>query len=163
MTLSTDLIVLDPVDPEKTFFHGLDLLKRAVSFEPTWDEKEEGLYVTTCGQGLPAWLWVHYATDGPLRYYDDEDARWRVEYEPTWRVPEWNLHLIRVNVDTSYGYRTPSGARCSDLHAWFVSEMWTWFENQGVRRMLWQNEYTGEWFDSIDDVWKLGNPEKGAL
>lgn len=163
MTLSTNLIVLDPVDPEKTFSHALSLLKRGVSFEPTWDEKEEGLYVTTCGQGLPAWLWVHYGIDGPIKLYDESDIEDLTEYNPEWRVPAWNLHLVRVNVDTGYGYKTPSGGGCSDLHAWFVSEMWAWLENQGVQRMLWQNEYTGEYFDSIDDIWKLGNPERGTL
>lgn len=171
VTLSTDLYICEPMPARKVFDHALELLKRGVTFEPTWEHTGAGEgrgfdnahYVTNVGQGLPAWLWVHYATDGPLRRYDDDDIGWAREDDPEWSPPWWNLHLLRVNVDTGYAYKTANGAGCADLHAWFVSEMWAWLSDQGTTRAAWTNEFTGEWFDSLTELHHFGDPVRGAL
>jgi len=171
MTLSTDLVIADPIEPRKVFDYALSLLKRGVTFEPTWHYDEpgkwhadEGSFVTTCGQGLPAWLFVHHAVDGPMRRYSDEEiVEWQ-EDDPTWQPPDLNEHCVRVNVDTAYSWHGPGGrGGCSDLHAWFVSEMWAWLTDHGISRMMWSNEYTGEWFTDIASILELGNPVLGAL
>lgn len=169
MTLSTDLIICEPINPERVFQHALSLLSGAVLFEPKWRHTPAGesrgfgdaSFATEVGQGLPAWLWVHYATDGPLRIWDEERLGW--EHDPNFSPPWFDEHCLRVNVDTGYAYKTPEGAGCRDLHAWFLASMIGWLEGQGVTKWVWQNEFTGEYHDSQEALYDLGDPLLGAL
>lgn len=173
MTLSTDLIICEPVDPRSVFDHALGLLATAVDFDPTWDYTPAGQsdvwtnahYVSTVGQGLPAWLFLHHATDAPLIIWDDERLRDMAEYDGiTDFVPPWfDQHLIRVDFDTAYGYRGPHGGGCGDLHAWLVSEMAMWLaDEKRVTKVVWLHESTGEYFPPAD-IAKLGSPGLGRL
>lgn len=174
MTLSTDILVCEPVNPERVFRHGLSLLARAVSFEPRWEHCPAGdgvgfknaHYVSECGQGLPAWLWVHYASDGPLTYYDPDDHEYfRETRGDAWSPPWFDQHCIRIDFDTAYGYKGPNGQGCSDLHAWLVQEMVEWLADNGATKVVWKNEFTGEWFDPTETgaLLALGDPERGRL
>lgn len=152
MTLSTDIIIRQPVNPADLFSDLMALLARfpGSPAEPEWDhEPERHQYVSRCGQGLPAWVFVHYAADGPLRVYDDERIGWEREDDPTWQVPDWNEHCIKVNLDTGYGYKGPGGAGCSDLHAFLIAAIYHWCAGRGVTDLRWENEFTGEWFESV--------------
>lgn len=164
MTLSTDIVIVEPIDPKTVFDFCLSLVARRFDREPRWDYTPAGEgrgfsdahYATECGQGLPAWLWVFHATDGPLTLRDPAD-----DYESP--APWCNEHCVRVNLDTAYGYRGPNGSGCSDLHAWVIQEVAAWLADRGVEKWAWENEFTGEWFGPGDDVRHLGDPEKGAL
>lgn len=163
MTLSTHIIVVEPTDPRAVFDHCLGLAATGFGRAPTWDFTpagegrgfSEAHYVSTCGQGLPVWVWVLHATDGPLVWRDPDD-----DDEP---APWWNEHCIRINFDTAYGYRSRNGGGCSDLHAWLVQEVGRWLLDRGITKWVWNNEFTGEWFGPDDPVTALGDPVRGAL
>lgn len=103
--------------------------------------------MTAPAQGLPGWLVVHYGEDGPI--VQDE------EYER----PD---AAVEVHIDTAYGYRTDNGAGCGDLHAWFISCVGAWLNSRGVQ-WEWKDEFTGDRYDTIEDVKNLGDPVLGAL
>lgn len=165
MTLSTKIVLVEPTDPKAVFDFALGLLGRAVDFEPRWSHTPAGgkgfsnaHYSSECGQGLPAWLWVHYADDAPLTYWDASDLE-----EDGREAPWWNEHCVSIDFDTAYGYRGPNGQGCSDLHAWLVQEVGRWLLDRGVEKWVWEQEFTGEWYGPHDDVRALGDPVRGAL
>jgi len=140
MTLSTDLVIIEPVNPRKVFDFALSLLSEGYPGEPTWEHVRKGEgkypastshYSTTCGQGLAAWLFVHYADDGPLSL-DDEV------------VPP---HCVRIDWDTAYGFRGQNGEGCGDLHARMVATVGHWLDEQGL---------TWWWHDECEDGWHRG-------
>jgi len=158
MTLSTRILIAEPTNPKDLFLFCLDLLKRDFNGEPQWEHKA-GTYNSSCGQGLAAWVFVHYAQDGPLQWGDPKEY---AEYG--WPLPEFNEHLLNVDFDTAYGYRSgPNEAGCSDLHAWLVQEVGRWLAAKNITRWGWRNEFTGEWFGPDDDVLNLGDPVIGEL
>ncbi len=172
MTLATLIVVKDPVPVEALFRYGQSLL----SADPTsqkWErrEAEEGDFRwtinpqirNTIGQGLPSMFIVTYGADGPLDLgppdYADDDPDWN-KHEDQRR--EHQSGCVHIDLDTSYGYRGPNGGGCSDLHAWLVLMLGSWVERYGAR-FEWQQEFTGDWFDSVLDVHELGDPERGRL
>lgn len=171
MTLTTDLLICEPVNPERVFKYAMSLLAQNVASEPRWDHTDAGEgrgygdahYVTECGQGLPAWLWVHYLPDGPLVWYDDERLGWELEDDPAFMPPWWNQHCVRVNVDTGYSYRGPGGGGCDDLHAWFLTEMAAWLANQGIAKWVWKTDIIGDWNEGLAGVTEFGDPVAGSL
>lgn len=154
MTLSTHIRLEDPVPVEALFHFCQSLLgdpaEQACShLEPQRWWPRNPAYQNDPQQGLDAWLTVQYGADGPLRHDDD----------PEIAAPP--LAVIDIDFDTTYSYDGPNGAGCGDLHAWFVTEIVAWLA--GRSRYHWQLEYTGEWFDSLEVLPKLGDAKKGAL
>src|SRR5437763_1201661 len=124
MTLSTDIVIAEPVNPRMVFDFCLSLLNRDFDGVPTWEEVpasdgSEARYETTVGQGLPAWLFVYHATDGPMR----------LDTEYGSPIDE---HCVRIDFDTGYSYDR-EGASCDDLHAWLVQEVGAWLDGRGIR------------------------------
>lgn len=118
------------------------------------------------GQGFPAWFWMTYRPDGPLRaaqtYYADGDGDHEVtdaalvthEYcEPGCTdAHEANPPMaVELNFDTAYGYTSPQGFGCSVLHALYIVRIGRWL---AARRVSWRwyNEFTGEWHDGFDGL-----------
>lgn len=171
MTLSTDLVIVDPINPKKVFDFALALLAEDFSGDPTWDYTRKGdgrypastsHYATTCGQGLAAWLFVHHGDDGPLYLYSEEEAQEYREDDPAWEAPACNAHCVRIDWDTGYSYRNQrTGEGCGDLHARFVATVGRWLDEQG-KRWWWNNEFTGEWFWSAEGLETLGDSGKAA-
>jgi hypothetical protein len=163
MTLSTRIVVKDPVPVEPLFRFCQSLLGdpstqrwKHVPADPDGWPYNPG-YWNEGGQGLPAWLILHYGADGPLIVeVDDPDDPDEAEYV------QHKSGCIDIDFDTAYGYRGPNGGSCSDLHAWLVLMVAGWLEQRGAK-YEWHQEFTGEWFCSSLDVTQLGDPERGRL
>lgn len=151
MTLSTDLVIADPLGPRSLFDHALGLVAADFDGEPSWADDGARLR-TTPGQGLAAILSVTYATDGPLEP-DEDDSH----------PAPFGAYCVRVNFDTAYGYQGDNGAGCEDLHAWLVAELARWLDDRGITRWAWQNEFTGAWYGPGESLSALGDPERGRL
>jgi hypothetical protein len=162
VTLATRIVVVDPIDPKVVFDRCLELLGRDIEGTPYVDEKP-GSYSTRFGQGLAAWCIVNYAVDGPIHHYTEGFAKELKDDDPEWEPPWYNEHCVDITFDTAYGYKSPSGAGCSDLHAWFIRELAVLFEEKGVKKWVWNQEFTGEWYGPDDPVTHLGTPTRGEL
>jgi hypothetical protein len=98
------------------------------------------------GQGLPAWLMVHYRPSEALRpdaeacsdYCDDPDPEDPEPYHS--HRPQ---HWLVVSIDTAYGYKGDDGLGCGDLHALLIGQLGQWLDARGVA-WSWQNEFTGD-------------------
>lgn len=168
MTLSTEVYILDEVDPAEVFRFCQALLTkyddRPGAHEQKW--KDDGGWRdddSRCirneiGQGLPAILDVTYRIGGPLtteamaaaHTEDCEDAEESCHYyhpRACW---------LDVDFDTAYGYRDKRGWGCSDLHAAVVSELGAWLTSQGIR-WEWRNEFTGAVHTGPDGLDELGS------
>jgi hypothetical protein len=148
MTLSTDLYVLDPVPMIEVFTEAIRQMgatNPVVVDRDAWGDNSTRLHMTQPGQGLPAWLTVHYRTDGPVLTDDQEKSEER-SYCPA--------HFIRVNWDTTYGYRD-KGENCGQLHARLVASLGQWLTTRRIR-WAWRNEFTGEIFFSPSGLDRLG-------
>lgn len=162
MTLSTDLVIVDPINPRAVFDFALALLAEDFDGTPEWnytpaaDSKgfRNSYYATTCGQGLAAWLFVHHADDGPLtiadEYWEDDEVR-----------PPCNEHCVRIDWDTGYSYKGRNGEGCGDLHVRMVATVGHWLDEQG-KRWWWKNEFTGEWHEGADGLNALGDSGAAA-
>jgi hypothetical protein len=122
-----------------------------------WDQPENS-FLTTVGQGLASILEVRYAADGPLvwpgsDYGDEEDSGNTVE--------PMQSHLVSVDLDTAYGYRTPNGAGCADLHAYLLHETGQWLNECGVTEWVWLHEERGTWHGP-DEIHLRGNAALAA-
>lgn len=155
MTLTTHIIVKDPVPVEPLFRFCQSLLgdpetMRVERFRPVAGDpyRPNAVIRNRPGQDLPAWLWVEYGVDGPLVDVDPED--------------EWPPGAVRVAFDTALGYNADNGASCRDLHAWLVGVVGDYLQMQGIE-FFWQDEGSGAWFRSPNDVWTLGDPNLGEL
>lgn len=108
--------------------------------------EDENELRTTLGQGLAAIWEVTYAADGPLEWpgrWDDEDDEPDPDYGNT--VEPLPIHLVSANFDTAYGYRTPNGANCEDLHAFLLDEIRAYLESVGCEDWVWHHEEKGTW------------------
>lgn len=159
MTMTTHLLVLDPVPLDALWAFARDLV--GATDETEWtDRKLDTTYpggVTPSnihrranipGQGCRALLALFYSPDGYIgREYGHEPGE-----EPD--TPDYCYHLY---FDTPYGAST-----CGHFQAYAVTELAAWLADRNAR-ILWQDEYTGEWFDTLDQVRaKLGDPELGV-
>lgn len=169
MTLSTDIYILDPVDPKEVFdFCNKYLLKVTdplIDHKPdtTWsrdtgwvDDPEVMDLSNRIGQGFDAWLLTKYRKNGPLysedQYDDDEDRE-----EPYLLSPAC---FMKLDFDTAYGYRSEFGG-CAQLHSRYIVALHDWLETKGVR-IKWRNEFTGEIFDGLDGLDGFGNDGDAA-
>jgi len=164
MTLSTHIRLVDPLPPERVFQFCQTLLGDPDTM--LWEHKEsyagQGtmMYANRSGQGYAAMLWVAYHPDGPLPKEDDPDYE---DNRPT--------ACIDIMFDTTYGYTGPHSSGCADLHAWLiiriVNDLLSQYVTPGAPptwpRFYWQNEFTGEWFDSLENLDSFGDAKKGAL
>ena len=106
------------------------------------------------GQGLPAWLLVHYRPEGvPLRTPEaaaqhDEDCEPGCDgaYHQT-------ACWIDIDFDTSYGYHDEHGG-CGELHARLVAQLGAWLDARGIR-WSWKNEFTGDTHGGSDKYGRL--------
>jgi len=166
MTLSTNIYILDPVDPHEVFnFINENLLKvenpRTKEGPSEWyDDKEVIHLVNEVGQGFDAWLMTQYrAGDKPLYAEDQYD-----DYSSEGEEPD--LHLVTpacymsIDFDTAYGYQSPVGG-CADLHSLYIVALHDWLAEKGVR-IKWQNEFTGEYFDGLDGLEDFGHSGEDA-
>jgi hypothetical protein len=162
MTLSTDIYILDPVDPMEVFnFVNEHLLKvKDPEFEheldTNWDREAkdwlpntEGIMTLSnkVGQGFDAWFMSKYREGGPLytedQYDDDEDYE-----EPYLLAPAC---FMKLDFDTAYGYKVPGIGGCADLHARYIIALHDWLSTKGVR-IKWRNEFTGDIFNGLDGL-----------
>lgn len=167
MTLDTRIFVLDKVDPHEVFAFCRDLVGATDRHtftdeqDSTWRKGESFVEPSNSwtisnnpGQGLPAWLMLHYRPDAPLRTEDqaaehDEDCNLPENsiYVAEWGPCDGEHHRracwLTVSFDTAYGYKDERGYGCGDLHADYVSRLGQWLDKQGVR-WEWENEFTGE-------------------
>ena len=153
MTLSTDMFVLDEVDPAELFRFGqrllaeYDELKRKPE-EQIWHARdgwrEDGTkrYANELGQGLPAIFDVTYREGGPVRAESQIDCNEDCE-EDCSKNYHPRAHWLAINFDTAYGYRDKRGWGCGTLHAVLVARIGGWLDAKGVR-WEWTNEFTGE-------------------
>jgi hypothetical protein len=176
MTLNTKVLIAVPMNPKEIFDYLVDLLGRDFNGTPRWEHDEPhvdrwgnhrpAVYSTTIGQGLRAWTMVKYASDGPLVYHDDEELKEFAE-EDWFNNIIHNEHCIQVSFDTAYGYRSSTGASCSDLHAWLIVMLAGFLRDKGVPtdKWSWQNEYKGEWYLPTDTAALIdfGDPVAGEL
>jgi hypothetical protein len=177
VTLSTDVYILDEVDPAEVFRFCQGLLTKyddgrhmPPQSQQVRDEQDASYTAGTpgvwavqpdnpwsrdnqLGQGLPAWLMTAYRPDGPLRAEDpghDEDC----DEDCT-----GNYHArvcwMKVDFDTAYGYKDKRGWGCGDLHAALLSELGAWLTAQGIR-WEWRNEFTGDVHVGPDGLTELG-------
>lgn len=181
MTLSTDMVVIDPVPIDELFNECRRLLGADEShpFTDEWEKSwcsEPPSYVEDrgsrerrhpAGLGLPALLAVHYAVEAPLptkaeREQIERDISDYPDDAEDYDTPRYRTHFARIWFDTAYGYTSERGAGCSDLHAWLMRELGRWLEARG-KRYAWRQEFTGDWFDSWEKVAELGDADLGAL
>lgn len=132
-------------------------------------------------QGLPAWLWIYYGQDGPMRHTCDKwcatevgPAKWDETGERFHDAEEVAEHAkwiasnptengwaaIEVTFDTAYGYHGANGETCSQLHARLIAQLGAWLDKRDAP-WKWQNEYTGEWFDGYDGLAEFAS-DRGA-
>lgn len=169
MTLSTNIYILDAVDPLEVFnFCNKYLLKvdnpkfkhaPATNYvkddSGKWSEVEDPEIMdlsNQVGQGFDAWLLTKYRKNGPLYTEDQYD-----EYED--EDEEDGIHryltdpacFMKLDFDTAYGYTHPEIGGCSQLHAHYIVALHDWLATKGVR-IKWQNEFTGDYFDGLDGL-----------
>lgn len=165
MTLNTRMFVHDRIDPQD-FFRGVQYIvgqlsdpvrlpeEQSVEDEPTiYGEvegynKESRMLMTSCGQGLSAWIMVHYVPDGPYRAEDYRETEDDYEdYRPA-------CHL-ELSMDTAYGYSGPGGG-CGALHAVLVQQIGTILDDMEIA-WSWEDESTGEIYSGYDNLDKLAS------
>jgi hypothetical protein len=175
MTLSTDVYIVDKVDPFEVFRFCQTLLtkyddprhmppdeqkirnKQDTSYTGTpgvWEAQPDNPWSldNAADQGLPAWLMTAYRPDGPLRAetagHDedcDDDCTGKYHDRACW---------MKVDFDTAYSYRDVRGWGCGDLHAAIVAELGAWLTSRSVR-WEWRNEFTGEIHDNPEALAEL--------
>lgn len=176
MTLDTRIYVLDRIDHRETFNKVAGLLGVTEQHrvkdeqEPTYRDGERFIepgnswtMMTAPGQGLPAWLMLHYRPDAPYRTaaehaaHDEDicnlpDVEWYDEdagpCDGSWHRPAcW----LEISLDTAYSYSDEQGRGCGDFHASVIGELGKMLDERGIR-WLWKNEYTGEVHSGYDKL-----------
>lgn len=166
MTLSTNVYVLDEIDPREVFRFCQGLLtkyddeqrgpdRQVWSDDPRqnyrdgqWIDDPDGRrsIANKLGQGLPGILDITYRTGGPLRTeaqaaehaeHCSDDCSGQWHDQPCW---------LDVDFDTAYSAKFANGMSCGDLHAALVAELGHWLTGKGIR-WRWRNEFTGEVHD----------------
>lgn len=172
MTLCTDFYVLDPIDISELWAEVTRLLMndmRLVQPEHVlrthegesseYGSKGELKHSTSCGQGLPAWTFLHYREDGKAlvtaeqaaaHNEDCDDARAYSENQSCASAHKL-AHWVSVDWDTVYGYSDDLGRNCGVLHAGYIVALATWCRARGVRT-AWKNEYTGEIYPGTEAI-----------
>ncbi len=172
MTLSTNIYILDEVDPREVFHFCQAMLTqydddRRAPDQQIWSDEAAEEYrsgtwapspdrrriANRIGQNLPGILDIDYRVGGPLREAqtvcdedcDPDDCSGRYHERFCW---------LDVDFDTAYGYRDAEGRGCGDLHALLVAELGRWLDGRGVR-WEWRNEFTGDVHGGADRYERL--------
>ncbi|MEC4857236.1 hypothetical protein R2325_16905 [Mycobacteroides chelonae] len=164
MTLSTRVAIRLPdghdVTPRQMLDNAVTLLLQAGGDSRTLEDVsiQERPYdlSTTCGQGLPAWTFVHFEPDGPYMASDQTKRQaWPEDYEdddPAGDKISTPACTYLLDFDTAYGYHQ-NGLDCNSLHALTIVLLWSWVSELGGT-LLWHNEYAGTWHEFEDtDGW----------
>lgn len=164
MTLSTKIYVQGRLDPKVLFQVCNRLIGAPTGFRFTDKEsvgRKDGRWIigNEPGQGLPAWLMVHYRPDGPLwPEGEPHDKEWcEPECDGAYHDPPC---YALVDFDTAYGYRDELGG-CGDLHARLVESLGRLLD-EGSVPWSWRNEFTGEVHRGYDGLDELGTGGREA-
>lgn len=150
MTLSTDIYVLDKVDPMEVFnYCNSELLHvdnpRFSDEESSWSKGTRRI-MNAPGQGLNAWLSVSASLEGgplhPEDVWETEDLE-----EPYLMSPK---SYLTVNFDTGYSYSDEFGG-CETLHRRYIENLYDYFAEKGIK-IKWRDEFTGEIHDGLDGL-----------
>lgn len=175
MTLTTGMIIMEPYSATAVWEVALKLLAEDFEGEPVWKHVAQGTrteyasgyvavareskFSTRVGQGLPAWLTLAHASDGPMRLVDPDCYE---EYQAEgWTIPPCDLHCLRLDWDTAYAGRSPRGETCGDLHARYVATIGAWCDERGLT-WWWKLEESGEWFQGPAELHRLGDSGERA-
>lgn len=155
MTLSTHVYLLSEANVHEVFHHCRKLLgcqphhAFTDAQEREWENGESfpkpGGYWTlgnVPGQGLPAWLLVHYRLDAPLRSPEQAMHYYWCERDCDETHESLTACWLDIDFDTAYSYQDDEGG-CGDLHARLVAQLGTWLDAKGIR-WSWKNEFTGD-------------------
>jgi hypothetical protein len=174
MTLDTRIYVLEQVDVPALFRHcqlvltpydedkrGPDRQLSTDGQDETWEAGEHQVrghepwtIENKVGQGLPAWLMLHYRPDGPLRSAEDAAAHNEDCDEDCTGAWHRTACWAEISYDTAYGYRGTGGMGCGDLHAVLVGEVGRWLDERGIG-WSWRNEFTGEVHTGYESLTEL--------
>lgn len=145
-------------EPDSNGPRTFDAVRTKAEVDTDWHTKkplDTWTMETVIGQGMPAWLMVHYRPGGAYRTTEqaaehDEDicnlptSSWTDEdsemCDGTDHAPACHL---QVSMDTAYGFHGPNGMRCDHLHGVILARLTEWLGAQGVA-WKWKNEYTGD-------------------
>lgn len=181
MTLNTRIYVLDQIRHRDAFTKLAQLL--GVTEETRIEDRQDPSWrlgerivepgnpwtiETVPGQGLPAWLMVHYRPDAPYRSeaeaaeHDEDicnlpDREW---YDADEGPCDGSDHApacwLEISLDTGYGYRGENDEGCGDLHAKLIAQFGSWLREHNIR-WKWLNEFTGKVFDGFAGLETLGS------
>jgi hypothetical protein len=143
MTMTTSVVILDPAPIDQVWAEvqaiigaGSDAMAEDRPCSWGAGERRRG---NLPDQGFDALAWMYYGVDSLIEPDDDDGT-----------TP---VHAIRLGFDTPY-----SSPNCGHIQAKAVLHMHQWCTDRKLR-MMWNDEHSGEWFDTVDLVSeKLGDP-----
>lgn len=148
MTLNTSVLLFGDITGDQACELALGALLDAAGRGDERDTAQWKQYsptnrCTVIGQGLPGIVDVNYNPDGgdclyTTYEYDDDDNETEI----------LNPCAAELSWDTAYGYRE-GGLTCTELHASALIYLYQSLPD-GVT-MRWQNEYSGKWWDGLDN------------
>lgn len=152
MTLSTDVLILDPVDRNELYQFCNNLVVETSNIESrkheTYNKTSASGILNQPGQDYSAWLHVNANADGtPVELETEHDSNWCEEDCDSWRCTQ--PYFARVNFDTAYGYQGPLNETCSMLHAQYILKISAWAAERNIR-VKWVNEYKGTVHEASD-------------
>jgi hypothetical protein len=156
MTLATHIVVKDSVPAHELFRYCQSLLgdpdRQSWEHRNDTESADDWAFANRPAQGLVALLTVRHGAGRDLDFFAATSE------------PPHPRGSAMVTFDTGYAFSGPGGANCGDLHAWLVLQVAQWLELRGAT-YEWQQESTGEWFDSAEPaaLAALGSAEAGAL
>lgn len=169
MTLNTKVRILGPVDPQELFEHFVHLMGHDLQgstaerqhpdkFQATYDRIDqpdgEVRFMTTVGQGLPAWFCLHGRYDAvgeSMAYREVEEVE--VEEVPGYDDYVTVNHACWISIwfDTSYNYRDADGLNAGAYHAKLLIDLAPWLSERGAD-WEWVNEYTSDMYNKLDGI-----------
>lgn len=176
MTLSTDIYVQRAIPARDVFeFVLAQLLEFDESKRPRSAVVEHftpNCFGTQLGQGLPAILSVDYklgdvlCTPEQAAEHEDCNVPGYEYYDAAEPDCDGSGHspacVLKVNLDTGYGYHDAQGNGCGHLHAVLVSKLGLWLDRRTVPWM-WSNEFTGEIHGGPDRYARLVDLGRGGF
>lgn len=170
MSLTTSILAYRPVPIEPLFRFCQELLgdpadqvveRHAAGTAYVWSRRtlyDNHVIQNQAGQGLDAILTIHYGADGPLVTEDEEELPGvpvlRIMFDTSY---SWCSENASGHIDLEGGPGVHPGA--SDLHAYFVARV-TEYLTEHRSPSSWYLEGKGEWFDTLNELGRLGHPER---
>jgi hypothetical protein len=151
MTLSTDVLILDPVDRNELYQFCNNLVVETSEIESrkheTYNKTSASEIRNQPDQGYSAWLTVNANADGTSFEPDPEHDDYCGEGCDSWRCTQ--PYFARINFDTAYWYQGPLNETCSMLHAQYILKISAWAAERDIR-VKWVNEYEGAVHEDSD-------------